>query len=147
MPNATQNDALTSYLMFKVSLVSWDHELGCESIQRLTKCADRVQSQNMLYACIREAQQTGDRICTVAALKAVAESWDVNSASTSNFPSILRCTLRLIHLIEDAEDANERPDERPGFAEDICKVFEKGMITPFCTWKKTDHAQPRSTQN
>lgn len=134
MPEAAQNDILTSYLMFKVSLISWDHELGGESIQRLSRCAEGGQSQDMLYACIREAQQVGDKICTLVALKAIAESWDAGKAATSNLPCILRCAIRLIHLIEEQEVTSERPEQRVGFEEDLCRTFEKGMLALTLNW-------------
>lgn len=78
----------------------------------------------MLYACIREAQQVGDKICTLAALKAVVESYDSGKSSKTNFPSILRCTIKLIHLIESQE--NDSSTQGHDFVEDTCKIFETG---------------------
>ncbi|CAM1510467.1 Fc.00g008020.m01.CDS01 [Cosmosporella sp. VM-42] len=124
MPESIQNDALTRYLMFKASLIGWDHELGCQSIEHLSKSGDRARSQNMLYACIREAQQVGDKLCTLAALKAVVENYDSGTSLAANFPSILRCTIKLIHLIEGKED--EMSIQSHGFVEDTCRIFEKG---------------------
>lgn len=126
MPEASQSDVLTNYLMFKVSLISWDHELGCESLRRLSECAERGQSQDILYACIREAQQFGDKICTLAALKTVADTWEPGQASTSNFPCILRCAIRLIHLIQEQDEGGCNSEQANAFVEDICKIFEKG---------------------
>ncbi|KAF7546657.1 hypothetical protein G7046_g9241 [Stylonectria norvegica] len=122
MPEIVQNDALTRYLMFRASLIGWDYELGRQSIEYLSKCDDKARSQDMLYACLREAQQVGDKLCTLAALKAVAENFDPGTPSAANFPSILRCTIKLIHLIQDQEDTSA--GQRPDFVEDTCKVFE-----------------------
>ncbi|KAK7429574.1 sporulation-specific protein 22 [Neonectria magnoliae] len=123
MSKTVQDDPLTRYLMFKASLIGWDHELGCASIEHLSKSVDKEKSQNILYACIREAQQVGDRLCTLAALKAVLEKFDFEPPSKSHFPSLLRCTIRLIHLIESQDtDASDQDLE---LAEDTCNIFEK----------------------
>ncbi|KAK7423893.1 sporulation-specific protein 22 [Neonectria punicea] len=105
------------------SMPKTDHELGCASIEHLSKSVDKEKSQNILYACIREAQQVGDRLCTLAALKAVLEKFDLETPSKSHFPSLLRCTIRLIHLIESQDtDASDQDLE---LAEDTCNIFEK----------------------
>ncbi|KPM36312.1 hypothetical protein AK830_g10246 [Neonectria ditissima] len=123
MSKAVQDEPLTRYLMFKASLISWDHELGCQSIEHLSKSPDKENSQNILYACVREAQQFGDKLCTLAALKAVVEKFDLGKASVSHFPSLLRCTIRLINLIESqSEDASNQDIE---LVEDTCNIFEK----------------------
>ncbi|KAF7547940.1 hypothetical protein G7Z17_g7379 [Cylindrodendrum hubeiense] len=123
MSPAVQEDPLTRYLMFKASLAGWDHELGCQSIEHLSRSSDKEKSQDILYACVREAQQVGDRLCTLAALKAVVEKCDSGKSSRSHFPSILRCTIRLIHLIESQE--GEAPNQDLKLAEDTCNIFEK----------------------
>ncbi|KAH8714206.1 meiosis protein SPO22/ZIP4 like-domain-containing protein [Ilyonectria robusta] len=123
MPSNVQEDPLTRYLMFKASLTGWDHELGCQSIEHLSRSSDKEKSQDILYACVREAQQVGDRLCTLAALKAVVDKCDSGESSRSHFPSILRCTIRLIHLIESQE--GEVLNQDLELAEDTCKIFEK----------------------
>lgn len=126
MPESAQNDMLTRYLMFRVSLSSWDCELGCESIQHLSKCADKAKCQDILYACIREAQHVGDKICTLEALKVVAESWDANKTSAANLPPILRCTIHFIHKVEADEEVSEVLGQKTVFVEDLCRTYEKG---------------------
>ncbi|KJZ71961.1 hypothetical protein HIM_08641 [Hirsutella minnesotensis 3608] len=124
MPKAPQEDVLTSYLMFKVSLLGWDHDLGCESIARLSKASDTIQKQDILYACVREAQQSGDRICTIEALKAVANSWAVGGISSESLPAILRCTIRLMNVSEE-ERSSDGPESSCDWSEDICDIFDK----------------------
>lgn len=127
MPELVQNEALTRYLMFKVSLISWDHELGCQSIEHLNKMTCSGQSQDMLYACIREAQQVGDKLCALAALKAIAGRCDSGPRLLPNFPSILRCTIRLIHMIK-SQEGEQQPCPEPGLSEDTCSLFERGSL-------------------
>ncbi|KAI5458131.1 meiosis protein SPO22/ZIP4 like-domain-containing protein [Mariannaea sp. PMI_226] len=111
------------YLMFKVSLIGWDHELGCECIDKLSRCSDKEKSRDILYACVREAQQVGDRLCTLVALKAVTERCGSETAPTAHLPCIMRCAIRLIHLIENQEE--EGSNNGPGLTEDTCQIFEK----------------------
>ncbi|PHH59291.1 hypothetical protein CDD81_3415 [Ophiocordyceps australis] len=123
MPKGAQDDGLSRYLMFKVSLVSWDHELGRESIGQLSKSRDAATRLDMLYACIREAQEFGDKLCTLAALKAVCNGWTLDERPPGNLASMLRCTIRLIHLAEEEETVAE--EHQADFAQETCEVFEK----------------------
>ncbi|RFU77094.1 tpr [Trichoderma arundinaceum] len=66
MPENAKSHILTRYLAFRVSLIDWDHELGFESIRHLSKLSDSSQGRDVLYACIREAQQVGDKLYTAA---------------------------------------------------------------------------------
>lgn len=117
--------------MFQVSLIDWDHELGSESIKHLSKLSDSSQGRDILYACIKEAQQAGDRLCTLAALQAISESCKVDEATPSNLTSILRCSIRLMHLIEEeAGSAREAHSQSTAQAEDLCRLFEKGKSSP-----------------
>lgn len=126
MPETTQNDVLTRYLMFKVALRTWDTDLGIECVEKLSEAAGSGRSQDMLYACIREAQQAGDKLCTVAALKAVAEEWDPVRSSASCLTSVLRCGIRLITLMCDEVEQSGETGCPPKFVEDTCKLFEIG---------------------
>ncbi|PKK50187.1 hypothetical protein CI102_7171 [Trichoderma harzianum] len=122
------SDALSEplgYLAFKVSLIDWDHELGSESIRHLSRLSDSSQGRDMLYACIREAQQAGDKLCTLTALQAIIESWTTDQETPSNLTSILRCSIRLIHLIEEKGNEDEAGSHSVAYAEDLCHIFEK----------------------
>ncbi|KAM0261936.1 hypothetical protein ACHAQJ_001939 [Trichoderma viride] len=126
MSENVKNHILTRYLTFKISLIDWDHELGCESIEHLSKLSDSSQGRDVLYACIREAQQAGDKLCALAALQAIIRSWKDNEATPSNLTSILRCSIRLIQLIEEKNDASEIHSHNMAYTNDICCLFEKG---------------------
>lgn len=126
MSENVRNHILTRYLTFKVSLIDQDHELGCESIEYLSKLSDCSQGRDILYACIREAQQAGDRQCALAALQALIRSWKGDEATPSNLPSILRCSIRLIQLIEEEGNTREVHPQNTVYAHDLCSLFEKG---------------------
>lgn len=125
MPVQAQNDILTSYLMFKVSLLNWDHQLGRRSIEQVARCAAHGKNEDVLYACVREAQQTGDKICTLTALKAVAEDWRTGGGAMASLPSVLRCIVRLTCLVED--QAGEHGKTACSVTEDLCHTSEQGL--------------------
>ncbi|UKZ81939.1 hypothetical protein TrVFT333_009717 [Trichoderma virens FT-333] len=125
MSDNAKNHILTRYLAFKVSLIDRDHDLGFESIRHLSKLSDSSQGRDVLYACIREAQQVGDKLCTLAALQAIIDSWKIDQATPSNLTSILRCSIRLIHLIEEQGNGDEVGAQSVAYAEDLCRLFEK----------------------
>ncbi|KAJ6439499.1 TPR-like protein [Purpureocillium lavendulum] len=125
MADGPRDEPLTSYLMFKVALLSWDHELGCQCVERLSRGSDAERTRDILYACVREAQQVGDKICTLAALKSVAHSWTRGKSLSSNYPAVLRCTIRLIRMVEEETDAGNCQGHKAEFAEDLCGIFEK----------------------
>ncbi|CEF73710.1 hypothetical protein FGSG_01563 [Fusarium graminearum PH-1] len=118
-----QDEPLTRYLMFKVALMSWNHELGRQCIEYLGKMPDKSQCRDIIYACVRDAQNAGDRMMTLETLKAATETFDMEGASTSNLPSLFRCAIRLVHLIETPQD--EDADGVPELAEDTCCMFER----------------------
>jgi hypothetical protein len=126
MSDTAKDHILTRYLTFKVSLVDWDHDLGCESIRHLSKLSDSSQGRDVLYACIREAQQVGDKLCTLAALQAIIDGWRSDQAAPSNLTSILRCSIRLIHKIEEEATSADAGSSSIAYADDICRLFEKG---------------------
>lgn len=127
MPRSIQDEPLTRYLMFRVSLLDWDHDLGRQCVEFLGKFAEKSQCRDILYACIRDAQHIGDKLMTLEALKAVAETFDAEGSLTINLPSILRCTIRLIHSLEPQEGIEG--DRSPELAEETCRIFERGKLS------------------
>jgi tetratricopeptide (TPR) repeat protein len=127
MPRSIQDEPLTRYLMFRVSLLHWDHDLGRQCIEFLGKFTERSQCRDILYACIRDAQHVGDKLLALEALKAVAETFDVEGSLTINLPSILRCTIRLIHSLESQEGSEEGRSSE--LAEETCRIFERGRFS------------------
>ncbi|KAM0422754.1 hypothetical protein ACHAPD_001217 [Fusarium lateritium] len=123
MPTSIQDEPLTRYLMFKVALMSWNYETGHQCIEVLSKMPDKSQCQDIIYACVRDAQNAGDRLMTLETLKAAVETFDMEGSSTANLPSIFRCTIRLIHLIDTPQD--EHMDGVPELTEDTCCMFER----------------------
>ena len=126
MSSASQKDPLTSYLVFRLALLGWDHELGRKCLENLSCSPIRGQCNDMLYACIKEAQHAGDKICTVEAMKAITKAPNIDDSVRSNYPSLLRCTVRLITMINESVPETERVLPNGNVAEDLCATFEKG---------------------
>lgn len=131
MSKGAQDHVLTRYLMFKVALRCWDCDLGRQCIEHLSQSSEKSQTRDLLYACIREAQQVGDKLCSIASLKAVAETWTESDVSANNFPSVLRCTIRLIISIEEQEGSKENSSQVAQLTEDLCNTFERGKLLYF----------------
>ncbi|RFN41036.1 hypothetical protein FIE12Z_13002 [Fusarium flagelliforme] len=123
MSKSIQGEPLTRYLMFKVALKSWNHQLGRQCIEYLGKIPDKSQCQDIIYACARDAQNAGDKLMTLETLKAAVEGFDIADSSTTNLPSIIRCAIRLIHMIETLPDENI--DQVPDLEEETCVLFER----------------------
>ncbi|EEU44120.1 uncharacterized protein NECHADRAFT_30505, partial [Fusarium vanettenii 77-13-4] len=140
-PCNIDNDQLTRYLMFKVSLISWDHDLGRQCVEFLSKSSEKDRSRDILYACVREAQQLGDKLCTLEALKAVTETFtaDSSTVAAAHLPSVLRCAIRMIHYIETQD--NQGADQVSVLIQDTCDVFEKGNYLSILTHIAAEHAK------
>lgn len=127
MPLASQSDVLTSYLMFRLALNSWNHELACECLENLSKQSAGGQHHDILYACIKEAELLEDKSYLLVAMKAVVNSTGVDQSTTSNYLPLLRCTIRLTKLLDGAETyADINSQKTLAWAEDLCTAFEKG---------------------
>jgi hypothetical protein len=128
MPETAQNEMLTQFLMFKVSLIDWDHQLGYQCLMNISNGSNEAQSRDMLYTCLKEAQQAGDRICTLSTLRAVAKGWNTKQLSVPELPSVLRCSIRLINWLISEDQSKEASGLDETLAEDTCQVFEIGKF-------------------
>jgi hypothetical protein len=127
MSSAAQLEPLTSYLMFRLALLMWDRDLARKSLENLLSVQGRVQCRDLLYACIKEAQHSGDKICTLEAMKAIVQIVGANDCTLSNYPSLLRCTIRLMIMVEESDADGERNlGAGESFTEDLCAAFERG---------------------
>lgn len=114
MPQAIQDEPITRYLAFKLALRSSDYELANESLQVVTKHADK--DPTFLYACVLEAQQSELRHIAVAALQSLLDKLPPGV----HLPSLLRCTARL--LIGELNAQERATDE---VVEEVVLLFER----------------------
>ena len=111
---SSQNEGMTRYLAYKLALKSNDFRLAGECLEILVKNVDR--EPRYLYACVLEAQQSGDRAMAVAAFQAL-----VNQPSNgAQLPALLRCTARLL-----MEELADQPQTRAEATNELVHLFEK----------------------
>ncbi|KAL2875833.1 sporulation-specific protein 22 [Colletotrichum sp. CLE4] len=119
MSEATQNEPMTRYLMYKAALRSSDQELAAECLERVALSAP--DDLNFLYACVLEAQQAGDKVCAMQAMKQLVEKFEFSDASPIHLPALLRCNIRLAVSVAESEKG---PRERQSVVEEVLVMFE-----------------------
>ncbi|KAH8730487.1 meiosis protein SPO22/ZIP4 like-domain-containing protein [Phaeosphaeriaceae sp. PMI808] len=121
MPEASRDDPMTRYLMYKAGLQSGDVDLTIECLELV--CRSSAKDATLLYACVIEAQNSGDKRQAIFALEKVLEKYDYSAPAGIHLPALLRCTARLLQS-ELIQDGTVSFDIMP----QICKIFE-GALT------------------
>lgn len=105
LPDAVRNDLVTQFLLFRLAVRTWNERLAQDCLEFFaTQSGGRDRARDALYACIREAQRAGDRLCTVAALTAAAATWRDEVVVAANVPALLRCAIRLLQMLAAEEE-------------------------------------------
>jgi hypothetical protein len=134
MPEASQNEPMTQFLLFKAAVRTSDPELAAICLERM--CDSQSINLELLYAAVLDAQQAGDRSCAIAAMQALTDHHDQSPSNTVHLPALIRCTIRLLCFKEDAKG----PERLLLVAEDICAAFEKGKeASPDVSDTRTDN--------
>jgi hypothetical protein len=152
MTDSGRDEPVTRYLMYKVGLGSGDVDLGedpasCGCGRTLTTtaaecldyiCRSSAKDATLLYACVMEAQGTGDKKQAISALERVLNRYDYSAPEGIHLPALLRyvinssfdiiidpcrTTARLLksELLKDGVVDH-------GVMEQLCKVFEGGKL-------------------
>lgn len=122
MDNGCKNQPMTLYLAYKLALRNQDVAMATEYIEKLGKSAS--QDPKYLYACCLEAQNYSAKICTLTALKLLAEKYHFIKDSELHFPALLRSIIRVqISLLDEKYQLEADPDV---VVDDICMTFESG---------------------
>ena len=117
MPEATRSAPQTRYLMYKLALRTNDVELASECLEVVS--GSSKGDATLLYACVLEAQQSGNRVQAIAALQQTLRKFNYASAREVHLPSLLRCTARLMM----AELVSTNPFDH-GLLSELCSLFE-----------------------
>ncbi|KDN71034.1 hypothetical protein CSUB01_09154 [Colletotrichum sublineola] len=125
MAETAQNEPMTRYLMYKVALRSADRELAAECLEPIGAAAEK--EPDFLYACVLEAQQAGDRVCAMQAMKQLADKVEFSEASPVHLPALLRCNIRLAVSIMEGEKDRGR---QKAAMEEVVTLFEGGEWAP-----------------
>ena len=113
LSHPAQNEAMTRYLAYKLAILSNDRELASECLSILSKRTD--SDHNYLYACVLDAQQSGNRPIAVASFHALAEL----QPRGLYLPALLRCTARLL-----AEELGNSSRALSEVTSELVRVFE-----------------------
>ncbi|KAI3556409.1 hypothetical protein CABS01_03819 [Colletotrichum abscissum] len=119
MSETAQNEPMTRYLMYKAALRSSDQELAAQCLERVALSAP--EDPNFLYACVLEAQQAGDKVCAMQAMKQLVEKFEFSETSPIHLPALLRCNIRLAVSIAESEKGAR---ERQSTVEEVLVLFE-----------------------
>ncbi|KAF2872932.1 meiosis protein SPO22/ZIP4 like-domain-containing protein [Massariosphaeria phaeospora] len=117
MSDTGKDEPITRYLMYKVGLHSGDSGFASDCLDII--CRQSSKDATLLYACVLEAQASGDKQQAVVALKKVLEKHDYSAPAGIHLPALLRCTTRLL-VSELVKDGNLDSD----VVEQICNVFD-----------------------
>ena len=106
MSDSNKKDPSTQYLVYKVALRCRDLDLGMQTLDLLkdcwvklipvaTECLDAISNASMkdatlLYACVLEAQKTGEPSQIIASLQRVLQKYNYNAPSEVHLPALLR---------------------------------------------------------
>ncbi|CZS99376.1 related to SPO22 Protein involved in completion of nuclear divisions during meiosis [Rhynchosporium agropyri] len=124
MPSAAQNEAMSRFLMYKIAIRCDEEELAAECLQIIN--AASPNDPKLLYACVLEAQQAGNKRQTLAALQLVLDKSTYETAAV-NLASLLRLTITLtVQTLDDAAKNRSDPTEFDNTLEKLCAMYETG---------------------
>lgn len=114
---------MTRFLMYKIALRVEDFDFAAECLQIMGSSS--TNDTMLLYACVLDAQQMGNRSQTLVALQLVLEKHSNEGVSKVNLPSLVRLTISLL--------CSTLGDPRKGLSledvetvERLCELFERG---------------------
>ncbi|KAJ9649388.1 sporulation-specific protein 22 [Coniosporium tulheliwenetii] len=116
MSDAGKAAPMTRYLMYKVAMREGDTDFAAECLDLVSRHSSK--DATLLYACVLEAQQHGNRRQAVLALQRVLDKYEYAAPQGVYLPALLRCAARL--LMTEFVD-NGMPEN---VGNEICKIFE-----------------------
>jgi len=133
MSDAAKNEPMSQFLMYKIAVRCGESELAAESLHTISSAT--TKDPTLLYACCLDAQQSGNKLQTIAALQLVLEKYGYTAPSAIHLPSLLRTTIQLmVSLAKEPHDPSNLGD-MDVTVEKLCKAFEggRGRLTPRTT--------------
>ncbi|KAI9844559.1 MAG: hypothetical protein M1837_005518 [Sclerophora amabilis] len=88
MSDQSKRAPLTVYLMFKAAVRDGDAELTTKYLDAI--CIEESKDANLLYACVLEAQESGDKLLASATLQRVLERCNRETSSEVHLPALIR---------------------------------------------------------
>ncbi|RFU28018.1 hypothetical protein B7463_g8334, partial [Scytalidium lignicola] len=94
MSDTAKEEPMTRFLMYKIAIRCGDIDLASECLEKVSVVS--TKDSNLLYACVLDAQQVGNRDQAVKALQLVLEKHNYGAPSEVHLPSLLRVTIGLM---------------------------------------------------
>ncbi|KAH8599135.1 meiosis protein SPO22/ZIP4 like-domain-containing protein [Bisporella sp. PMI_857] len=122
MTDATRSEPMTRFLMYKIAI-------RCNEVEFAAECLNLVSHQalddpTLLYACVLDAQQIGNKSQALAALQLVLDKHRYTSAANVHLPSLIRLTIKLSCSILDETTEISAAEASDANVERLCKLFE-----------------------
>ncbi|KAL9090275.1 MAG: hypothetical protein Q9159_002080 [Coniocarpon cinnabarinum] len=117
LPIETRSNPLTQYLRYRIAIREHDQVSALEALQRICDTS-MARDATLLYACVLEAQASGDRRQAIAALREVTRKFNYGAPNGVHLPALLRCTARLL-VSELSSNASNTAD----LITELCTLF------------------------
>lgn len=117
MSATSRSEPATHYLLYKIALRGHDVQSASECLDWICKAS--AKDATMLYACVLEAQKTGDQALSISALQKVLQKYNYGAPEGVQLPALLRCTARLL-----LKQVSRESSPTKELLDDVCKLFE-----------------------
>lgn len=115
--------------MYKIAIRSGDADLASDCLEVVHRGS--FKDSSLLYACVLDAQDVGDKKMALAALQLLLEKHQLNPPPTVHIPALLRCMIRLLNSQLDSKDKSQVKVAHDHIALQLSKLFEGGEISTF----------------
>ncbi|TGO23157.1 hypothetical protein BPAE_0142g00190 [Botrytis paeoniae] len=122
MSDCAKEEPLTRFLMYKIAIRSEEVELAAECLERVASC---TEDPSLLFACVLDAQQVGNKKHVLDALWLVLDKCGYGAQENVRLPSIIRMIIVLLVGMIDAE--NTPTNYARENIEKLCTMFEKTL--------------------
>jgi hypothetical protein len=122
MSEETKADPLTRYLAFKVAVRNGDIDIVADCLSVIADSG----ANDLLYACVLEANQANDQLCTLQALKKLQTVYGRAMSHIVHLPAVYRTMIRIICMI--LKRAELDMDDRALLVQDLCDAFD-GVVS------------------
>ncbi|KAI1866259.1 uncharacterized protein JN550_007647 [Neoarthrinium moseri] len=119
MSEDVQTQQMTLYLGYKLAIRSGDQDMASRCIDLVSSAASN--DPKFLYACCVDAQESGNELCLLKALKELANKNEIIKPDV-HFPALIRVTIRLQISILAKEDLPSIDSDI--IINDLCETFE-----------------------
>jgi hypothetical protein len=138
MSNSAKNEPMSRFLMYKIAIRCGESKLAAESLQIISFAT--TKDPTLLYACCLDAQQSGNKLQTIAVLQLVLEKYGYIAPSAIHLPSLLRTTIQLMVQLQKESQSSTILDDMGVTVEKLCKAFEGGNISNTSLQKTLTHS-------